>query len=275
MFSLGNKNKKKGYKHALAPSTTQKKVFSTSDASSVNQEQEEAESIPLEVLDGPLPPSTSIFTSARPRVVPPSELESLGKLPKNMFVTSVDVEEGLWNNSKKKKRRKQQQQDVDYTPLHNGESYDTEEAMVLDYGDAEGDHTETIPDSGLGGAEIEETKSTLIWSVVENTFDALPLADFRESFEVGKLVAWKALALNPKTFSPEVLLHIATVTGVSDSHSESAEDFPAQANSETVSICRLIRPGWEDLDVEGVEGTYELENIRAMGWRIVDEVHRT
>lgn len=207
MFSLGNKNKKKGYKHVLTPSTTQKKVFGALD---VNTEHVEADSIPLEALDEPFPPSTSIFTSARPSVIPPSELASLGKLPKNMFVTSVDVEEGL-NQSKKKKRRKQQSQ-IDYTPLDDGGGfYDNEGAMELDYGVAEsGDGNETYSGLGETVVEVEDSKATLVWSVVESTFDQLPPvlldADTEQSLSVGKLVAWKALALNPRTFSPYSLL---------------------------------------------------------------------
>lgn len=106
--------------------------------------------------------------------------------------------------------------------------------------------------------------------MVGSTFDQLPPAlldadtDFQQSLTVGKLVAWKALALNPTTFSPEVLLHIATVTAVSEA-----------AEGGTVSISRFIRPGWEELDVEEVEGTYELDSIRAMGWRIVNKLSRT
>ncbi|KAF5392064.1 hypothetical protein D9757_003290 [Collybiopsis confluens] len=265
MFSLGNKNKKKGFKYALVPPSSQKKVFNAPELA--------VELIPTESLDGPLPPSTTIFTSAsteedrrhqQARLIPPSELQSLGKLPRNMFVTSVDVEEGMWDKSSKKqqKKRKEPLQQEELNGDQSLELYDAEEIFDLDYGTAEGFDTagattseDLRHDSGI------DSKSALVWSVVEQTFDTYPLVTSGSSLENGKMVAWKALALNPETFSPEILLHIATV-----SHSESNEE---------TSVRRLIRPGWEELDVENVEGLYRLESMIDMGWRVVNEIKRS
>ncbi|KAF8824408.1 hypothetical protein F5879DRAFT_1000815 [Lentinula edodes] len=273
MFSLGNKNKKKGYKYALAPPTSQKKVFSVPDSSDVLQEVE-GES---DVLNGPLPSSTTIFTSApenplarQARVIPPSELQSLGKLPKNMFVTSVDVEEDLWNNSssKKKKNKKQQLEhwEEDYTGTVREKPRDDEMQSTLDYGLAEEhlsySNSETV--LAVNDLDAEDSKSMLIWSVVEQNFEAFPQVSL-DSLQNGKLVAWKALALNLETYSPEVLLHIATVTAVSNDSSGGNSSF---------SIRRLIRPGWEELDVENIQGDYTWENVEQMGWRAVNEIQR-
>ncbi|KAJ3789358.1 hypothetical protein GGU10DRAFT_53942 [Lentinula aff. detonsa] len=280
MFSLGNKNKKKGYKYALAPPTTQKKVFTELESynvssSSALQGEAEADS---DALNSPFPPSTTIFTSApenpsttfRTRVIPPSELQSLGKLPKNMFVTSVDVEEDLWRNSlskKKKKKQRHDQWDENYVGPVSAVPQDGEDKGIdLNYGLNEGEpavsHSLSGPDAN--GFDAEDSKSTLIWSVVENDFEAYPQVTLG-SLQNGKLVAWKALALNPENYSPEVLLHIATVTAVSAASSGEMPSF---------SICRLIRPGWEDLDVEDVEGIYGWESVNQMGWKAVNEIKR-
>ncbi|KAJ4481112.1 hypothetical protein J3R30DRAFT_3464435 [Lentinula aciculospora] len=265
MFSLGNKNKKKGYKYALALPTTQKKVFNNPDASAAQEN---------EMLNGSLPLSATIFTSApehplthQRRVIPPSELQSLGKLPKNIFVTSVDVEEGLWNNSKKKKKQRRKQWEEEHSDFVTEVTQHGEELpFTLDYGIAEGElasgNTLSVPN--MNSVDAEDTKSTLIWSVVENDFEAFPQVTL-DSLRNGKLVAWKALALNPATYSPEVLLHIATVMAVSNE--------PPWENP-YVAIRRLVRPGWEELDVEDVEGTHMWETVKQMGWRAVNEIMR-
>ena len=46
-----------------------------------------------------------------PRLIPPSEIQELGQLPSNMFVTSVDVESDIWGDhlpSPKKQGKKKQ-----------------------------------------------------------------------------------------------------------------------------------------------------------------------
>ncbi|KAJ4464819.1 hypothetical protein C8R41DRAFT_113533 [Lentinula lateritia] len=269
MFSLGNKNKKKGYKYALAPPTSQKKVFSVPDSSDVLQEVEGESDVP----NGPLPSSTTIFTSApenllarHARVIPPSELQSLGKLPKNMFVTSVDVEEDLWNNSFSKKKKKKKHWEEDYTDTVREKPRDDEIQSTLDYGLAEEDPTFSNSETALAVNDLdaEDSKSMLIWSVVEQNFKAFPQVSLN-SLQNGKLVAWKALALNLETYSPEVLLHIATVTAISNDSSGGNSSF---------SIRRLIRPGWEELDVENIQGDYTWENVEQMGWRAVNEIQR-
>ncbi|KAJ3806345.1 hypothetical protein F5876DRAFT_69035 [Lentinula aff. lateritia] len=271
MFSLGNKNKKKGYKYALAPPTSQKKVFSVPDSSDALQEVE-AEA---DVLNEPLP-SPSILTSApenplarQARVIPPSELQSLGKLPKNMFVTSVDVEEDLWYKSSSKKKKKQQRLEhweEDYTNTVREKPHDDQMRSILDHGLAEEHLLSPISETVLAANDLdaEDSKSMLIWSVVEQNFETFPQVSL-DSLQNGKLVAWKALALNLETYSPEVLLHIATVTAVSNDSSGGNSSF---------SIRPLIRPGWEELDVENIQGDYTWENVEQMGWRAVNEIQR-
>ena len=96
MASLRNKNKKKGFfKEAmmkgLSDGSKAKIVFAEVDK---EEEAEVAEKKPPAVL---------------PRLVPPSELQAQGRLPKNVFVTSVDVEEGMWEGGGKKKKIKRKE----------------------------------------------------------------------------------------------------------------------------------------------------------------------
>ncbi|THV00536.1 hypothetical protein K435DRAFT_776465, partial [Dendrothele bispora CBS 962.96] len=121
MFSLGNKNKKKGFKSSMAMRMPRagKKVFA--DEETAVQEQQKQRQVAGSVVavadrDGgasashTTPSSSFTFTHplqlpaepqseararplrVRPRLIPPSERYAAGQLPKNMFVTSVDVE---------------------------------------------------------------------------------------------------------------------------------------------------------------------------------------
>ncbi|KAK0232632.1 hypothetical protein IW262DRAFT_7829 [Armillaria fumosa] len=183
MFSLGNKNKKKGFKQKLALPATPKIVF-------------QAQTL---------------------RLVPPSEREDL---PTNMFVTSVDVEEGRWGKKAKK---------------------EAIEEVALDYGEED-----IVEDEDAINDEAKK-----MWETVEAVFDAYPVITQPEQSHVGNLVAWKALALNPITFSPEVSLHLARVEAVNADNA--------------YIISRLVRPGWEIGDEPVVDETIAWSDVLIMG----------
>lgn len=81
MASLSNKNKRKGFKNAMGKEVPSKIVFSEQVDSNA---------------------STNGVQTSAPRLVPPSEKQEEGLLPPNVFVTSVDVEEGLRPSKKSK-----------------------------------------------------------------------------------------------------------------------------------------------------------------------------
>jgi len=82
MGSLSNKNKKRGFKNAMGKEVPPKIIFSEQVDSNT-------------ALNGRV-------QAPAPRLVPPSEKQENGLLPPNVFVTSVDVEEGLRPNKKPK-----------------------------------------------------------------------------------------------------------------------------------------------------------------------------
>lgn len=82
MASLSNKNKRKGFKNAMGKEVPPKIIFSEQVDPNTN-------------MDGRV--QTPV-----PRLVPPSEKQEKGLLPPNLFVTRVDVEEGLRPNKKSK-----------------------------------------------------------------------------------------------------------------------------------------------------------------------------
>lgn len=82
MASLSNKNKRKGFKGAMGKEVPSKIVFSGQVDLNASADV------------GVQPPV--------PRIVPPSEKQEKGLLPPNIFVTSVDVEEGFRQGKKSK-----------------------------------------------------------------------------------------------------------------------------------------------------------------------------
>ena len=83
MMSLSNKNKRRGFKRSMAESRPNRIVFDTEDSTPIAAS-------PVSGLSRPA------SRSHLPRLIPPSEKQDLGLLPPNLFVTSVDVEAGLW-----------------------------------------------------------------------------------------------------------------------------------------------------------------------------------
>lgn len=98
MASLQNKNKKKGFKKSMSAAVPAKIVFTDlEDETAVDEAMQEA--MPF---TNTADRDRGVFM-ANARLVPPSEKQERGLLPLNMFVTSVDVEKGLY---RKKERRK-------------------------------------------------------------------------------------------------------------------------------------------------------------------------
>jgi len=151
MASLSNKNKRRGFKNAMGKEVPSKIVFSEQAAPNANGR-----------AQGPIP-----------RLIPPSEKQEKGLLPPNVFVTSVDVEEGL--RTVKKPR-----------PVIPSTK-----------------RSETPPLSGSAG----ETDR----AAIESKWDSLGLVGSVTQLPSGTIVGWKALGINPVTITPEVMLHVGTV----------------------------------------------------------------
>lgn len=164
MSTLRNKNKRKGFKQSMTAPLPLKIVF---DEESVAKEPvSESSRQPVQDLTGPE------VISARPRLIPPSEKQERGELPPRMFVTSVDVEEGLWSSNQRKKRRKQRQreqiqEDYDYQDMTM-----QEENVQLDYTD------------GTAGNDPD-------WSRAEKGWDEFVTVSDIGQLAVGTLVGWK------------------------------------------------------------------------------------
>ena len=203
MGSLRNKNKKKGFKQSMANPLPQKIVFTTNTTASGSQQPSlSAQDVLMDE------PSTSSGT-IQPRLIPPSEIQELGQLPSNMFVTSVDVESEMWGEhlpSPKKQGKKKQktfnegrysaaadwhdssQKDI---PSENGQFDDAHDdsSLTLPYFDTDVHTTTQAPssDTTLG------TLRPIDWDRMEGLWDECVVLKQLEQLVVGCLVGWKVL----------------------------------------------------------------------------------
>jgi hypothetical protein len=93
MSSLRNKNKKKGFRNSMTRPSPQKIIFSTESETSVTDCVLSPKPMTSVVGSAVLVSQTS--DGGQPRLITPSEKQSRGELPVNVFVTTVDLEEGL------------------------------------------------------------------------------------------------------------------------------------------------------------------------------------
>jgi len=186
MGSLRNKNKKKGFKQAMTGPIHRKIIFSEG----VEQEQPN-ESNP--VSDDYTPRNLGGQQSSEAnrifhRLIPPSELQDLGQLPPNVFVTSVDVEEHIWGSHNGLPKKKKGNKRKDMFGYDEGGGYGFEEQggegcdEDLTYGE---------------GAQTEEKTSGIDWDKAEGIWEASsPIQDIQQ-LKDGVVFGWKVSLISP------------------------------------------------------------------------------
>ncbi|KAI0643595.1 hypothetical protein C8Q79DRAFT_1022626 [Trametes meyenii] len=255
MASLQNKNKRRGFKNALTQGVPPKIVFPDADNSEnpVMDVDQDAQIVEAALQPQPSPPEAETPRLAQPRLIPPSEKQERGLIPANMFVTSVDVEEGLWPAKGKKKKKKKVQAEKTW-------DYEEEDTFAggLPYDD--------VPEVPAPANTTPQGDITVVGSaehaVVAAKWDSLRKITDRAQVPSGTTVAWKALGINFTTLTPEMLLHIGRVT--------TCDDFLvverlAESGSAEVSFGGAIA------EEEGgaVEETFEWPDVLSGDWRLV------
>lgn len=186
MASLSNKNKRKGFKQAMASTLPKKIVFEAPDGTAVMSNDLPA----LPFASASSAEVTAHAPSAVSRVIPPSEIQEKGQLPPNMIVTSIDVEEGLWPEGRKSKKKKPSRQ-----ALTRSETQEVEN-VVLNYG---GGDEEMIPTQRDQQPDIPATKKPLrdYWDHVKKNWEKLPRVNGRLDVREGTLVTWQVSDMFP------------------------------------------------------------------------------
>ena len=210
MASLSNKNKRRGFKDALTRGIPPKITFADGEPNpnSSSAGQGSANAMQVDADADALVVETSVHEAPRrtqqARLIPPSEKQELGLLPPNMFVTSVDVEEGMWPRRKNKKKKKKQEaeetwdQEVDET-FAGDLPYDDESAQAA-YPAAQG----TVADESKASVTNGETMERL---AIAAHWDSLRKITDRSQVSVGTTVAWKVCVLRER--SPQRTLTLA------------------------------------------------------------------
>ncbi|TFY63357.1 hypothetical protein EVG20_g6353 [Dentipellis fragilis] len=232
MMALSNKNKRKGFKtrHGWPDSSANIVVP------------------PLAFAASSVPSPTK-----QPRLVPPSEKQENGTLPPNIFVTSVDVEAGLWRSKRGKGKRKadadfyyddsaQPHESRGFTSTQREQDADIE----LPYDEVD-PHTEEVPD----------------WDGIDTRWESFTKVTETASLVPGTLVGWKELGIHPVTLTPEKVLSLARITSIDGTE---------------VKVRLLVRPGANAMvfgglqdaggEVEGEEETFGTSDVLDMDWRV-------
>ncbi|KAG6836916.1 hypothetical protein H0H93_001282 [Arthromyces matolae] len=247
MSTLRNKNKRKGFKQSMNAPLPGKIVFdeeSEARASGVLS--------PQQALMGELPGPDSI--QARPRLIPPSEKQELGELPPRMFVTSVDLEEGLWNKKRKKQKQKEcEEGDWGYRAY---EDTSLEQDVQLHYSD-------------------EVTGNGFDWIRAERDWDRFVSLTSLEQLTVGTLVGWKGLALDPVTFSPALMVSVASIVRLPTPNAENQlivviKQFARPGASNPSLSHRIIGRAEDEDEEETKEEEFTWDNILTSQWKILE-----
>ncbi|KZT13197.1 uncharacterized protein LAESUDRAFT_754192 [Laetiporus sulphureus 93-53] len=239
MSSLQNKNKKKGFKKAMTAGIPAKVVFATEDGTvDAPATEENAQQTPPS--DNTEQYKSSLINS---HLVPPSEKQELGLLPSNMFVTSVDVEEGM---SRKRRKRRQALYNHEHVPEEE------DEAVNAIRSNKDQQHSER-PSSDLPNADT-----------ISKKWDALPKVQERSQLTAGKL----ELGLNYQTCTPEMLTRVGRVVGDDDQQRVVIERYDNEGPEE---VAPDNRDGGVSVLDYGSQESHEWREIAEGDWRLVDE----
>lgn len=188
MASMQNKNKRRGFKDALSRGVPAKITFTDGDTVQANGSESahadpDADAMMVEAtLQIPSPTRTQ-----QPRLIPPSEKQELGLLPPNVFVTSVDVEQGMWPSRRKNKKRKK--------PQHPEESFVQEEDVPypnsLPYDDDEAAAAAQPSPSKAAPATESASGTTSEREAIAASFDSLGKLTDKSQVTAGAIIAWK------------------------------------------------------------------------------------
>lgn len=191
MASLRSKNKNKTFKHSMSGPIPKKIVFDAGPSTATYSQ----------------PEADVSYTSSGPRLITPSEKQDNGELPPNMFVTSIDVEEGMWGGKKGKGKKKWEKENVE-----------------LEYGDAEPDSSfltefpKTVEPKKDSTCDSEmPTDSVFIakhfdWAHAEAQWDKFADVTSPQQLPSGTLVGWKVRYFISFTVWPLILCLDFTVS---------------------------------------------------------------
>ena len=196
MGSLRNKNKKKGFKQSMVAPIPQKIIFTANTTVSGSQQPSSS------AQDTSMDEASTSSGIIQPRLIPPSEIQELGQLPPNMFVTCVDVESDMWNEHPSKKKGKKKNLNGGDTDWHNSSHMRGVTSEVREDGqfDDADDGSLTLPyfDTDIqtttqmsSASTTSEASGQFDWDRAERLWKDCAVLEKLEQLVVGCLVGWK------------------------------------------------------------------------------------
>ncbi|EGO04170.1 hypothetical protein SERLA73DRAFT_67886 [Serpula lacrymans var. lacrymans S7.3] len=251
MLSYRNKNKKKGFRQLITKPLPQKIRFDAGiEAIDVNTTIPPAP--PAPIMDQYVSEENTAVAPSLPHLIPPSERQHL---PSNLFVTFVDVEEGL--NPKKKKKTQHRR---DQVSLEQHNTYEPQQD-VLDYGCPQ--DSNAVPQNSINPMPVSHSPKDPSIAYIEKHWPSFVRVTEKSQLQPETLVGWKALAVNPLTCTPEMLLTLGHITEIDDAH---------------VKVQLIHRPAQTSFggmldDSEGTsEETFIWEDVFALDWKSIIDV---
>ena len=193
----------------MANPLPQKIIFTTTNTTTTSGSQQPS----LPAHDMSIDEPSTIIPSGpiQPRLIPPSEIQELGQLPSNMFVTSVDVESGMWGEhlpSQKKQGKKKQKTfnegrySAAITDRHdssqrdiisvNGQFDDAHDDTCLSLPYFDTDVQTTTTAQALSSSSLTlGTSKPFDWDRLERLWEESAVLEKLDQLVVGCLVGWK------------------------------------------------------------------------------------
>jgi len=195
MASLGNKNKKKGFKKFLSASVPKKIVFTENgQAITTSMSASTAQSSVSQSRMSKNKSSTPLEScKSRSRLIPPSEIQQYGKLPPNMFVTSVDVEADLWVSSERKNQTEEidVSHELDYSHIDENGCQTPEDATMPPVDEAHDSPVGEVNGDAKNTIQQMSANTTFDWNQAEQLFENGLKVSQVDDLRIGQVVGWK------------------------------------------------------------------------------------
>jgi len=178
-----NDNKKRGFKQGMQSMASNHRVFQDDSSS----------------------PSKGTPNGTRARLIPPSERTDL---PRNIIVTSIDVEDGMWHKGTrvngKKNKAKTKSPDRQYSGMFDGYEAGLHKAV---------DETEFVPTQRSVQPEPALGEQGWSWDTVDRSWENYPLLTSVDLLRKGSTLLWKVCLLTVLNFQ-----RLTCVKGVGIEH---------------------------------------------------------
>jgi len=184
-----------------------------------------------------------------------------------MFVSSVDVEEGMAVSRKKKKNTSREWEEYQE---QDGKVLEAEEGWL----DPESFYADSQPVPRNNEFQSNGIDRELSYATTERAWSSYRKVDRWEMLSAGCVVGWWALGINPTTYSPENLLTLARLISISQPDDKVVVQPIPRPGTSTISFGKLLEDtGVAEGEEEAEEESFAWKDIVNGEWRLVQSGH--